>query len=69
MPPNLQGDQPSCCGQFPSGQIKIGQGEQCKDLRRILLQAPITHLPIAPQMLDHAKDMFHPGPGPITLPV
>ena len=31
--------------------------------------SPITHLPIAPQMLDHAKGMFHPGPGPITLPV
>ena len=69
FPPNLQGDQPSCCGQFPPDQVEVGQGEQCKDLRRILLQPPITHLPIPPQVLDHAKGMFHPGPGTITLPV
>ena len=67
--PNLQTDRPSCYGQLPPDQVEIGQGKQGKHLRRILLQTPVTDLPIAPQMLDHAKGMFHPGPGTITLPV
>lgn len=41
--------------QFPSNHIKIGQGKQGKCLHSIPRQSPITHIAIAPQVLDDTK--------------
>ena len=49
--------------------MEVGKRKERVQLGCVLLQPPVANLAEAPLVLDHAKDMFDSGPGPITLAV
>ena len=56
-----------CDRQFPPYHMEVGQGEQGEELGRVLGQPPVSHLAIAPQVLDDAEGMLDPCPYAIAL--
>ena len=49
--------------------MEVGKRKERVQLGCVLLQPSVANLTEAPLVLDHAKDMFDSGPGPITLAV
>src|SRR5680860_1313093 len=50
--------------QSPPQQIQVGERKQSEPVRKILGQAPIAHLGMSPQVLDHTEGVLAPRSHP-----